>query len=166
MVQHTFLLSRQRDAIASFLFSACAVQMDFCEIKFLVDICENIENFYFSVVSMDICQFIANYVFTWPETRSMWPCYGKFLFVPDVGKGKYPWVKKPSTDCKFCLIFTPEQRFQLATPTYKIKKEKREAKKLESELSSTPGKNNMRSPNPSLVDPAYVSVIGAVSWFW
>ena len=63
-------------------------------------------------------------------------------------------MEKPSTDCKFCLILTKEQRLQLATPTYK--KEKCEAKKLESELSSTPSKDKVQSPNPS------VSVIGAV----
>ena len=34
----------------------------------------------------------------------------------------------------------PEQRLQLATPSYKLKKEKREAKKLEG--SSTPSKDN------------------------
>ena len=43
---------------------------------------------------------------------------------------------------------------QLATPSYKLKKEKREAKKLE----STPSKDS-----DTLVDPPSVSVIGAVS---
>ena len=72
-------------------------------------------------------------------------------------------MEKPqTTDCKFCNIVTPKQRSQLSTPSYKIKKEKLEAKKLESELSSTPSKDNVHSPNPSLVDPASVSVIGAL----
>ena len=88
--------------------------------------------------------------------------------MPDVGtkaKARTPaWRIQKTTDYKFCYsnILTPEQRSLLATPTYKIKKEKHEAKKLESELSSTPSKDNVLSPNPSLVDPASVSVIGAV----
>ena len=49
--------------------------------------------------------------------------------------------------------FAPDQLAQLATLSYKLKKEKREAKKLE----STPSKYT------TLVDPASVSVIGAVS---
>ena len=61
------------------------------------------------------------------------------------GKGK--------DDCKFCLLLTPEQKAQLATP-YKLKKEKRDAKKAE---LSSPTKDS------TLVDPATVAVIGAVS---
>ena len=49
--------------------------------------------------------------------------------------------------------FSPEQRLQLATPSYKIKKDKREAKKLE----STPSKDT-----DSLVEPSAVTVLGAV----
>ena len=56
-----------------------------------------------------------------------------------------------STDCKFCSILTTEQCSQLSTPSYKIKKEKREAKK---DFTATPNKYNM--------DSASVSVIGAV----
>ena len=36
-----------------------------------------------------------------------------------------------TTDCKFCNSLTEDQRIQLATPSYKLKKEKREAKMLE-----------------------------------
>ena len=57
------------------------------------------------------------------------------------------------SDCKFCNSLTPEQRAQLATPSYKLKKEKREAKHLD---STTP------TDDSSLVDPASVSVIGVV----
>ena len=61
----------------------------------------------------------------------------------------------PEAECKFCLLLTPEQKAQLATPSYKLKKEKREVKKLD--ISSAPSKDG------TLVDPATVSVIGAVS---
>ena len=70
------------------------------------------------------------------------------------GKGSDDYVKNPqSTDCKICNAFSEEQRLQLATPSYHIKKEKREAKKLE----ATPAKDS-----EELVDPSNVSVIGPV----
>ena len=70
------------------------------------------------------------------------------------GKGSDDCVKNPqSTDCKICNAFSEEQRLQLATPSYRIKKEKREAKKLE----ATPAKDS-----EELVDPSNVSVIGPV----
>ena len=50
---------------------------------------------------------------------------------------------------------TPEQKAQLATPSYKLKKEKREAKKLD--IATTPSKDG------PLVDPAIISVVGAIS---
>ena len=72
----------------------------------------------------------------------------------DKGKGKDFCVENPeSSICQICKSFTPEQRQQLGTPSCKLKKEKREAKKLE---SSTP------KGSEELVDPANVSVIGAV----
>ena len=70
------------------------------------------------------------------------------------GKGSDDCVKNTqSTDCKICNAFSEEQRLQLATPSYRIKKEKREAKKLE----ATPAKDS-----EELVDPSNVSVIGPV----
>ena len=71
----------------------------------------------------------------------------------DKGKGKDPCVEKPDIECSICSNFSPEQRLQLATPSYKIKKDKREAKKLE----STPSKDT-----DSLIDPSGVTVLGAV----
>ena len=51
----------------------------------------------------------------------------------DKGKGEELCVaNKDTVDCKLCNSLTPEQRSQLATPSYKIKKEKREAKRSES----------------------------------
>ena len=55
----------------------------------------------------------------------------------DKGKGKDPCVDRPeSTDCN-CL--TTDQHAQLPTPTYKNKKEKREAKKMD--VTSKPTKD-------------------------
>ena len=53
---------------------------------------------------------------------------------------------------EFCIIFTPE-RAQFATPSYKLKKEKREAKKMES--AST------LSKDITLVDPSTVCYWGS-----
>ena len=61
-------------------------------------------------------------------------------------------METPQSECKFYMVLTPELA-QLATPSYKLKKEKREAKKLE----STPSKDS------TLVDPSTVAVIGAVN---
>ena len=71
----------------------------------------------------------------------------------DKGKGKDPCVEKPDVECSICSNFSPEQCLQLSTPLYKIKKDKREAKKLE----SPPSKDT-----ESLVDPSVVAVLGAV----
>ena len=70
------------------------------------------------------------------------------------GKGTDDCVKNPqSSDCKICNALSEEQRLQLATPSYRIKKEKREAKKLE----ATPAKDS-----EELIDPSSVSVIGPI----
>ena len=69
------------------------------------------------------------------------------------GKGEEPCIaNKDTTDCTLCNSFTPEQRAQISTPSYKIKKEKREAKRLDN-----------TQPTDELVDPSSVSVIGVVS---
>ena len=70
-------------------------------------------------------------------------------------KGKDPCVEnKDITTCNFCLATTPDQIAQISTPSYKLKKEKREARKSE---TATPTKEASE-----LVDPANVSVIGVV----
>ena len=69
-------------------------------------------------------------------------------------KGKDPCVENKEQDCKFYLALTPEQLAQISTPTYKIKKEKQEARKAD---NATPTKTS-----DELVDPAIVSVIGVV----
>ena len=56
----------------------------------------------------------------------------------DKGQGEDPCVKR--LQCEFCELLTPEQVLQLATPTYKLRKEKQKGKDV-------------------LIDPASVTVI-------
>ena len=65
----------------------------------------------------------------------------------DKGVGDHPCVKK--LDCQICKSFTPAQIHQLATPTYKERKERSEQKKA--------------STTPTLVDPSEVTLLGRVS---
>ena len=69
----------------------------------------------------------------------------------DKGVGDDPCVKK--LDCQICKAFTPAQIQQLATPTYKERKERSEQKKTEGNASMT----------PTLVDPSEVTLLGRVS---
>ena len=70
------------------------------------------------------------------------------------GKGSDPCIKEPQSDnCHICNPFSEDQHQQLATPSYRLKKEKREAKKL---VTAPPQESE------ELVDPANVAVIGAV----
>ena len=57
-------------------------------------------------------------------------------------------------DCNACNSLTEEQRIQLSTPSYRIKKEKRDSKKV----SDTPKQDS----SSSLIDPSVVTVVGAV----
>ena len=59
----------------------------------------------------------------------------------DKGLGDDPCISK--LPCEYCKLLTPEQVIQLATPTYKLRKEKQKSKK-------------------SLVDPASVTVLSQV----
>ena len=69
------------------------------------------------------------------------------------GKGEEPCIaNKDTADFSLCNSFTPEQRAQISTPSYKIKKDKREAKRMDN-----------TQPTDELVDPSSVSVIGVVS---
>ena len=64
----------------------------------------------------------------------------------DKGLGQDPCVEKK--DCAICNSFTEDQKLQLATPTYRARKDKELQKK------------NIASP--SLVDPSTVTVVGKV----
>ena len=69
----------------------------------------------------------------------------------DKGVGNDPCVKK--LDCQICKSFTPAQIHQLATLTYKERKERSEQKRAEGNASTT----------PTLVDPSEVTLLGRVS---
>ena len=74
----------------------------------------------------------------------------------DKGKGKEPCVSDPQTsNCQICnsVSLTSDLLQQLATPSYKLKKEKREAKLTEPAPSQD---------SEQLVDPSNVSVIGVI----
>ena len=73
----------------------------------------------------------------------------------DRKKGSDPCVETPPAACIHCDSLSSEQKEQLSTPSYKLKKEKREAK------SSTPAKD-IDTLSPTLVDLALVSVVGVV----
>ena len=73
----------------------------------------------------------------------------------DKKKGSDPCIGTPPASCSHCDALTAEQKAQLSTPSYKLKKEKKEAK------SSTPAKAS-DTLSPTLVDPALVSVVGVV----
>ena len=73
-------------------------------------------------------------------------------------KGKGPEAPDPcvsKSDCQACDVLTEDQHIQLSTPSYRLKKEKRDFKKL----SYTTQKN---SDSSSLIDPSSVTVVGAV----
>ena len=70
-------------------------------------------------------------------------------------KGSDPCVETPPAACMPCDSLSAEQKEQLSTPSYKLKKEKGDAK------SSTPAKD-IDTLSPTLVDPALVSVVGVV----
>ena len=67
------------------------------------------------------------------------------------GVGDDPCVKK--LECQICKGFTPAQVQQLATPTYKSRKERGEQKKTTEATSSA---------TPTLMDPSDVTLLGRV----
>ena len=80
---------------------------------------------------------------------------------PDKSKGPDPRVEKlESSNCNFCSILTPDQRCQLSTQSYKLKKANRDSKKTDE--TATPSKEPKDTLSPSLVDLALVSVVVGV----
>ena len=68
------------------------------------------------------------------------------------GKGSDPCISH--LDCNACNSLSEEQCIQLSTPSYRLKKEKRDSKKV----SDTPKQDS----SSSLIDPSTVTVVGAV----
>ena len=76
----------------------------------------------------------------------------------DKGTGPDPCVEKLEySDFSFRSILTSDQHAQLSTPSYKLKKEKRDSKKTDK--TATPIKEPKDTLSPSLVDPSLVSVV-------
>ena len=69
------------------------------------------------------------------------------------GKRSDPCISH--NDCSACNSLTEEQRLQLSTPSYRLKKEKRELK----QSTDTPKKD---SDSSSLIHPSSVTLVGAV----
>ena len=67
------------------------------------------------------------------------------------GVGDNPCVKKQY--CQICKVFMPAQVQQLATPTYKARKERGEQKKSEASSDTT----------PTFKDPSDITLLGRVS---
>ena len=90
------------------------------------------------MLSTHFWEFIEQHDVTWTKKGKCGHAMASFdghsfcTCCRDKGKGKDPCIEKSdTTDCKFCNVLIPEQRAQLATPSYKLKKEKHEAKELE-----------------------------------
>ena len=150
-----FLLSRQRDVIASFSFGACTACTEFLVDWKLLSFCVLRKVLSFITLLFTSLDLIDHYVFSKPASRGLWPHDGGFdphsvcAHCRDKKKGTDPCVEKPEVDCALCNTLTPEQLTQLSTPSYKLKKEKKEAK------SSTPSKEQAADTlSPTLVDPA------------
>ena len=72
----------------------------------------------------------------------------------DKKKGKDPCVEKPDSDCQHCKVLTPEQLAQLSTPSYKLKKEKRDKSDTTPSKNSTSTSSSKVTLSHTLVDPA------------
>ena len=156
----TSFLSGQHDVIASFSFGACNVQTKFFGENFIASYIGP-----FKIYSI-LCHF---YIFLRPLRTSMgsprqkhWGCghlmagFNTHSFCARCrgkGKGPYPCISK--SDCQACNVLTEDQCVQFSTPSYRLKKEKRELNKL----GDTPLKN---SDSSSLTDPSSVTLVGAV----
>ena len=79
------------------------------------------------------------------HTMALFDTHTKCARCRDKGIGQDACVEKK--DCSICNNLTAEQKLQLATPTYRARKDKELRKKTAS---------------PSLVDPSTVTVVGKV----
>ena len=110
-----------------------------------------------STVILISLMYFAVIIYQTHQTHTLWLIltHSHNARCRDKGKGKEPCVQNPQTsNCQICNSLTSDQRQQLATLSYKLKKEKREAKLTE----PTPSQDS-----DQLVDLSSVSVIGAVN---
>ena len=94
---------------------------------------------------------------TWGHVMALFDSHKKCARCREKGVGDDPCVKK--LDCQICKAFTPPQVQQLATPTYKSRKERGEQKKSTSESDATqpplgvPGTNAVQEVCKSATRP-------------
>ena len=156
MAPPTSFLSRQSDVIAFFLFGAKLCTQNIFTIRIFFSYCHYFE-YFFSLLYLTNIRHI---------TSSPGQCRGNCGHVMASfdspthcarckGKGKKDFfVENPqSSDCQICKSFTPEQCQQLAIPSYKIKKEKGEAKKLDSSPPPPPKRRVRHLSNLLLLSP-------------
>ena len=150
MVHRTSFLSRHRDGIAS-VFAAWSVQTCFLQ-RNVFKVLQRIQPFYNFLLYLHIFTEVLIIMSsgqkkgTCGHVMALFNGHLKCTRCRDKGVGDYPCVLK--RDCPICKAFTPEQIHQLATPTY------RERKNKEKKVSA--------SPTPTLVAPSQVSVLGWV----
>ena len=151
MSSRTSFLSRQRDVIASFSFGAWSVRTCFLQRDVLKFICEFIHFISHLNISTEVLIIMSSpgqKRGTCGHVMAIFDGHLKCARCQDKGLvGEDNCVLKK--DCPICKAFTPEQIQQLATPTYRGRKNK------EKKMVSS-------SPTPTLVDPSHVSVLGKV----
>ena len=150
MTHRTSFLSRQRDVIASFLFGAWSVQTCFLQRDVLKFNCEFIHFILFLRISTEVLIIMSSpgqKRDTYGHVMAIFEGHLKCARCRDKGVGEDNCVLKK--DCPICKAFTPEQVQQLATPTY------RERKNKDKKMVSS-------SHTPTLVDPSHISVLGKV----
>ena len=149
MAHCTSFLSRQRDVIASFSFGARRVKTCFHDKQILCSTANSSILFKLlrrSTVLSTTMSSPGQKRGTCSHVMAVFDGHAKCAWCRDKGVGDDPCVLKK--DCDVCKGFTPEQVLQLATPTYRDRKNKEK----KATVSST----------PTLVDPAHVCVLGKV----
>ena len=166
--RHTSFLSRQRDVIASFSFGACIVYTNvmsesyfwnfhlyssecaFCIILLYSRVLTDHFDFGFCYgsASLPLVRSMEVVDISWLASTAIVPARCR-----EKGKGSDRCVSK--NDCNSCNILSEDQRLQLSTPSYRLKKEKRDLKKS----ADTPKQDSTSS---SLIDPSSVTVVGVV----
>ena len=146
MAHRTSFLSRHCDVIASFSFGTWRVKTCFHDKRIFCSTANTSILFQLlrsSTVLSTTMYSIGERRGTCGHAMAGFNSHSKCARCRDKRMGDYPCVLKK--ECGVCKGFTPEQVQQLATPTYRDRKEK---------------KATASSSAPTLVDPAHVSVLG------